>query len=529
MDVGDPKDVVPWRTAEFPVWLYATPPPHLSPRGAYAYLVSTDQPENIHGLGLPEFITPGPPPGQPLLNADENQNLDNFFHDFDSNAIAANKPEHHAQYNFTHGHPQYYNMPPMFVGSDTGLAHRSGMDPHQAPGFPYANNMMNDHDLALLGHSTNINGAMHTAQYANASFPDPLLAQLQTAATMQPTYHQTWPQPFPQPNAMNVPMHGRTGVQYGTDFRFQPTGYAAPNVPSDPDMIHPLHPMDILEPASGSTTQPNTQPNTQPSSPIWTTKRTFEEFQQEAPSRNGFAPLLKTHLPGPSQSSVSGPSPRKRKSVVKTEPGRTSQPPTPSSNSKPHTPLTSSVRPQPESTDHDDDAEAEEDADATAEQPRSPSPAPWPSSKARPPRVHPPPPPPKPPRKKKSSTSSATPAKSKSKSQRTTNPGAQPTQSSRVPLSLAQKKANHTNSEQRRRDATARSYAELYDLVPELEDQGKQSTMKKLELVVAKVRTTMQRVEELRAKLGIDPATGRQIAPPGGSNLLHSDMEGWQQ
>jgi hypothetical protein len=72
-----------------------------------------------------------------------------------------------------------------------------------------------------------------------------------------------------------------------------------------------------------------------------------------------------------------------------------------------------------------------------------------------------------------------------------------------VPLTQQQKKANHTNSEQRRRDATARAYAELYDLVPEVGAMGKQSTMKKLEVVVAKVQKTIQTVDELRTKLGV--------------------------
>lgn len=65
-------------------------------------------------------------------------------------------------------------------------------------------------------------------------------------------------------------------------------------------------------------------------------------------------------------------------------------------------------------------------------------------------------------------------------------------------MTADQKKANHTNSEQRRRDATARAYAELYDLVPELEVMGKQSTMKKLEVVVnrlAEVKSGNERLE----------------------------------
>lgn len=73
--------------------------------------------------------------------------------------------------------------------------------------------------------------------------------------------------------------------------------------------------------------------------------------------------------------------------------------------------------------------------------------------------------------------------------------------SARTPLSAAQKKANHTNSEQRRRDATARAYAELYDLVPELESLGKQSTMKKLEVVVDALKRLKEGNETLQEML----------------------------
>merc|ERR1712230_294699 len=59
--------------------------------------------------------------------------------------------------------------------------------------------------------------------------------------------------------------------------------------------------------------------------------------------------------------------PRKRNSVVKNEKAKSSQPPTPLSNSKSHTPLKS------EDDDHELDAEAEEE-DETTEQARSPSP-----------------------------------------------------------------------------------------------------------------------------------------------------------
>jgi hypothetical protein len=199
-----------------------------------------------------------------------------------------------------------------------------------------------------------------------------------------------------------------------------------------------------------------------------------------------------------------------------------SQPPTPLSNSKSQTPL-EPENPQISESPEDEDAEAEDEDEDQMEQPKSPSPAPWPGSKPRPPKntkV----PPPKPPRRKKASTSASAPKTKKSLA-------SQKIASSRTPLSIEQKKANHTNSEQRRRDATARSYAELYDLVPELEDLGKQSTMKKLEVVVAKVRNTKERVEELRAKLGMDPVTGRPLgggAGGGSGMLLYSDVPGWR-
>ena len=70
----------------------------------------------------------------------------------------------------------------------------------------------------------------------------------------------------------------------------------------------------------------------------------------------------------------------------------------------------------------------------------------------------------------------------------------------RVTLSAQQKKANHTNSEQRRRDLTGRAYQELFDLVPQLENMGKQSTMKKLEVVVARVAHLKGIVIGLRGK-----------------------------
>lgn len=100
----------------------------------------------------------------------------------------------------------------------------------------------------------------------------------------------------------------------------------------------------------------------------------------------------------------------------------------------------------------------------------------------------------------------------------------------RIPLTAEQKKANHTNSEQRRRDATARSYADLYDLVPEIQQMGKQSTMKKLEVVVDKVTTIKSQLEHIRSLMGRDPVTGNPIPGQIPTNQYGGDMShmgGW--
>ena len=493
----------------------------------FTYPAHSDQPENLHGIGLPEFITPGPPPGQPLLNAHENQDLDNFLQDFDQNA-AANKSLAHAQFSMPPEHGQVYNMPPMFVGSDTAMGHRSVIDPHQlmGGGFPYDHNSLG-HNMNTMSQA-NVLGGMHGVNYADPAFHNPLIAQLQSAASMQPAYTQGWQQSFPGQNMMNMPTQGRMGMGFGTDSRFQPSGYSAPHNPMDPDIPQGLqmeNPIgEWFEPTSASTTQSNTQPNTQPSSPNWSKKRNFDDFTREQQPRNGY--VVQAPNPAPSRPSAQHSKSYRKRSVVKMEATATiSQSSTPLSNSKSQTPLETKIPqiPQSPDEDEDEDAEAEDEDEDPTEPPRSP-PAPWPGSKPRPPKntkV----PPPKPPRRKKSSISTSTPKPKKPQL-------SQKNSSTRTPLSIDQKKANHTNSEQRRRDATARSYAELYDLVPELDDIGKQSTMKKLEVVVAKVRSTKGRVEELRAKLSMDPVTGRPLgggAGGGSGMLMYSDAPGWHQ
>lgn len=476
-------------------------------------------------------MTPGPPAGQPLLNAHENQDLDNFLQGFDQSS-AANKQLPHAQFNVPSEHDQVFDMPPMFVGSDTALGHRSVVDPHQLAGggFPYGNSFF-PHDMNTMTQGNPLVGNLHGATYTDPSYQNPLMNQLHTSASMQPAYTQGWQQSFPTQNMMNVQTQGRVGMGFGTDSRFQPTGYAAPHNPMDPDLPQGLQMNNVigdwLEPTSASTTQPNTQPNTQPSSPNWSKKRNFDEFAREQQPRNGF--VATTQQAASAQSSPPHSNSRRKRSVVKSEPkGALSQPPTPISSTKPHTPLEAEGLGTHLQADHEEDAEAEEeeeeeDEEGDTEQQRSPSPTQWPGSRPRPHRniksVT------TKPRKKRSTANTSTPTKTKAKSH-----ASQKTTSTRAPLSLEQKKANHTNSEQRRRDATARAYAELYDLVPELEDLGKQSTMKKLEIVVAKVQRVKQRTEELRAKLGMDPTTGfagRGVGGGGFNVRPYGDVPGW--
>jgi len=448
-------------------------------------------------------MNPGPPQGQPLLNDHESQNLNSFFSGFDSNAFA-NAPDQlpRAQYGMPQGQ---FEIPPTFVGSET----RMGVDPNhlQAGGYGIFDTNMMGQNMQAYNNSNTYNSNMPAVPYTNQYSPH-FVDQLHSAASTVPgEYGHNW-QHQPYANGM-IPMSAPNPhlMRFGSDQHFQPTGYTASSGQANPDMNMPW-----LEPqhSSATNTAPNTRPNTEPSSPNWSKKRKHEEFQEQ--HLNGF-------MHNRTQSRNAHPSPpvsnprRQRSSVVKHEhPAQTSQPPTPATNSKPETPL--DEQPVVVNDDSGDDAEAEdEDPPPSATIERSPSPlAPWPASKARPPKSHKPPPPPKPSRKKK---------ESRPKPKRPSH-----TPSSRTPLTPAQKKANHTNSEQRRRDATARSYAELYDLVPELDQMGKQSTMKKLEVVVEKVTRVKNGVKQLRAMLAESDHGAGAGGFVGGDTEL-AMMSGW--
>lgn len=366
--------------------------------------------------------------------------------------------------------------------------------PHQMNGYQYPsqmNHMNAQQPPSPYGHNHQV------ASPVSHMFP---MGQ----NNLQP-FSPAWQQTFP-----NHGIHpGRPDMHFGTDPNFLNSGYAAPDGSVEADMS--LINYAMAPASSASNTQPNSRPgsngNTQPSSPVTTKKRKLNVFQtDQLRMTNGSAinGLPTKQSPPPSTSNR-----KQRKSFVKHE--------------QPITPLSKTPTVYDEDELADEDAEFEEDIDD--EQVRSPSPpAPWPASKARP--VQKPPLPPKPPKGRKKSLSSASPA-TKPKPRRASS---SVTAVTRTPLTAEQKKANHTNSEQRRRDATARSYADLYDLVPEIQQMGKQSTMKKLEVVVDKVTAIKSQLEHIRSLMGRDPVTGHPV--PGqipttqyGGDMGH--MGGW--
>jgi len=393
---------------------------------------------------------------------------------------------------------QPLQMPQTYVGHETSLRSPQTMDwqqqqqqsPFQFGGHPINQIQGMPHPQSPFGNGHHISSPVHQMYPIHPN-------------NMQ-TYTQSWQQGFPSN------MHAaRSSLDFGTDHNFMNSGYAAPEGGADTDLSILYNVMGSA--STPSATQPNTrpptQPNTEPSSPVAAKKRKLNSYHAEQ--------LRMTNGTSLSGRRVTEPSPhtsthRQRKSFIKHE-----QPPTPLSK-------TPTSHGGDDEVFEEDDAEYDEDAEDDIQRSSSP-PAPWPASKARPAKID------KPPltkssKSRKKSTASATSTKPP-KARRTSSGLA--SSISRVPLSAEQKKANHTNSEQRRRDATARAYAELYDLVPEIQEMGKQSTMKKLEIVVQKVRDIKDRLEYLRGLMGQDLGNGRML--PG--QILTGDMahlQGWR-
>lgn len=448
--------------------------------------VLLDLPSELHGIGLPDYMTPGPP-GQPLLSEHDAHNFNSFLNGFDNSGEAGKDGSvQHFQQNVGQ-HPDWM-MPPMFVGSETSLRAPDSAEFQNIQMSDFTFN--HDMNIASLPHASNYQSNLQGNDFANNGHYDHnLLNQLHDAAqTVQPSHGQTWHQNYPPPTMSRAPQPPRPTMRFGSDSHFQPTGYTAP----DGQFEHAPS-LDWLEAqSSAANTQSNTEPNTQPSSPVWSKKRKVDEYQSDN-HRNGLVPLVDGYV---SQQQVSPPKStsrhHKRLSVISDRPPQS-------------TTAQLSVKEKLDKIVVDEDVDAEYDEDDGLESPaESTSPTSGPKSvnndkKASLSKSA---------RTRKRSTASTTPNKIKPKPSRSSTGN---TSTSRVPLTADQKKANHTNSEQRRRDATAKAYADLYDLVPELEEVGKQSTMKKLEIVVSKVEKVRNTVRQLRLTLGFDPDTGAAL------------------
>ena len=260
---------------------------------------------------------------------------------------------------------------------------------------------------------------------------------------LDPQFQQHWLPGYQI--STNAPMaNGRPQVRFGSDELFQASGYAAPPSHQEPDMIRNL---DWIEAQSSATnTQPNTQPNTTPSSPVVSRKRKHGDEQslmtESLNSHTGLLArsqnMMAKQLPSPGSKTTTR---KPRQPDVKEEVSTVSTvlQPGPWPNSKPRPVSKPSPAKRPSNR---------------SKRKAPPSPEPVPSSS----------------RSKAAKTSNKAQTKTKLSSRGTkqssrssTTPG-----SHRQPLTQAEKKANHTNSEQRRRDATSRAYAEMYDLVPEI-------------------------------------------------------------
>ena len=425
-------------------------------------------------------MAPGPPPGESLLDNHEAQNLNAFFTDFDSNSLDPNTRTTGGS-QFQDGKNMSFELPPDYVGSETSLGPRYGpsIDPQDLqPGF-YNDGSMSGH-LPLVTHGPSFDGIMQPAGpgYLSQSYSNPLQSHFQPL--LDPQYQPRW-LPGYQSNMTPPIANGRPQVRFGSDDQFHASGYAAPLNHQEPDIMRNL---DWIEAQSSATnTQPNTQPNTEPSSPVSSRKRKFGDAESFLPadSANHYNGLIaQPHsmiLKQPASSATKTSTRKPRKLDVKEEAliPTTLLEPGPWSSSKPrHV----SKPPPPKRPSNRSKRKA------------PPSPEPVASAS----------------RSKAAKTSGKSHSKSKTSSKGTkqsarssTTPGGH-----RQPLTQAEKKANHTNSEQRRRDATSRAYAEMYDLVPELESMGKLSTTKKLESVVRKVQELKAGNEELERLLGKD-------------------------
>lgn len=432
----------------------------------------------MHGMTLPTFISQPPPHGPPLLNEQENDHMQNFF---SSMAADGTLPGHQMM------EDQFYNMsqppqlPNTYVGHDSFMQpqhatnwniqhmsshHQYGQGMDQMPTSPFTGN----------GHLISPINPVYQGQ---RHFP---INQQQ----IHPRFNAGWQQSFQQQPVT------RAEMQFGSDPHFMNTGYAAPDGIVEQDLSILTYAMQPT--SSASNTQPNSasgsNANTEPSSPATNKKRKLNKFEHESlrmtPHNNG---KVRSAV-----ESLSTGSRRVRKSYIN------DQPPTPVSK----TPTAHEEDDDDAAHELDGDYERDEDMENLEESGSATT------SKSR--HAH----------KNSTSSKAANPTKKsmstpsgagrKAIRRQSTGPiGA----NSRTPLTAEQKKANHTNSEQRRRDATSKAYAELYDLVPETEEGGKQSTMKKMGVVVDKVKGVTDRLSYLQQLLSQDHGKLNHMGPWG--------------
>lgn len=345
-------------------------------------------------------------------------------------------------YDISQTHPHHIPIPNTYVGHESFLhpQHAANWNIQHMPNYQYGH--------AMQQPSYTNNG--HLMSPTNAVFAGPQLQQ----HSIQPQFANNWQHNY------QIPVSTRVEMQFGSDPHFLNNGYAAPDGAVEQDLTVLTHAMQPM--SSGSNTQPHSAAgsnvNTEPSSPTLPKKRKANTFEQEE--------LRMTSVNGNVKPNGLSNSRKGRKSFVE------NQPPTPIS--KPSTAYE-------EDEDPYENGDAEFDQDEDVENPDSPAGR---SSKNR------------------KSFSTPKPTKSRKKAAQShqkplRRESAGPI-APRTPLTVEQKKANHTNSEQRRRDATSKAFADLYDLVPETEDGGKNSTMKKMGLVVEKVHAVSARLEYLR-------------------------------
>ena len=438
--------------------------------------------------------------GQPLLNENEQKNLSNFLTHFDDSNVSSPQDVHftpHSHLSLPAG--ASYTVP-RYMGAETYVGSRRSIDPIQLQQMGDAShldlsNPNMQHYASRPVYDTYTSQDFYSGSEYHNMFANPL--QPVTNNPHAP-FHESWQHSQFQ---NYLPLHGpgRPQARFGTDDRFGPNGFVAPDLHIDHDM-NQLQVFNWSEAQSSATnTAPNSAHTTHPSSPIVSRKRTFDEYGRQDVTNGNQRFSNGVHHSHTRSAPPLGPA---------TEHQRR-----PAVEYKHDTPLPvdatvvkSKGADKASPSDAEIDAEAESDDESNEKDTKPDSPAspraPWPKNKAFPPRKPPPPPV----KKRKPSAKFKAHAVENGKGSMLIRPKARPARSStsttshtpRQTLTADQKRANHTNSEQRRRDLTARAYAELFDLVPDLEQVGKQSTMKRLEGVVSRVRELKEIVVALR-------------------------------